>query len=42
MGVDAWAYRPVTLAEIQERLDTVEEEPEERRRAGEQGEDEAQ
>ncbi len=40
VGVDAWAYRPVTLAEIRERLAAVEEEPEERRRAGERDEDE--
>lgn len=39
VGVDAWAFRPVTLAEIQERLATVEEEPEEMRRAREQGEE---
>lgn len=33
VGVDAWAYRPVTLDEIRERLAGVEEEPEELARA---------
>lgn len=33
VGVDAWAYRPVTLDEIRERLACVEEEPEEIRLA---------
>ncbi len=39
VGVDAWAYRPVTLAEIRERLAGVEEEPEEKRRARERDEE---
>lgn len=39
VGVDAWAYRPVTLAEIGGRLATVEEQPEEIRRASDLGED---
>ena len=33
VGVDAWAYRPVTLGEIRERLAGVDEEPEEIRLA---------
>ena len=33
VGVDAWAYRPVTLGEIRERLAGVAEEPEEIRLA---------
>ncbi|MEE7439586.1 metallophosphoesterase family protein [Methylobacterium oryzae] len=39
VGVDAWDFRPVTIAEIQERLAGVGEEPEEMRRARETGED---
>lgn len=33
VGVDEWAYRPVSLAEIRERMATIPEEPEERRLA---------
>lgn len=38
VGVDAWGYRPVSLAEIQERMAATPESPEERRIAEEREE----